>query len=654
MNFVKISCLCLLFIGSVANSQDRITAEFGKPTAFELQMKSYPKSPEANGVVLFEKGINYVKLIDNKYVRLIKKVHKKIKVIDAKNFKESIVIIPFYQDGNLREEITSIEVITHNGNVQTFLQEGAIYETKETENWYFKRFTFPNIKDGSVLEYSYTIESPFYFNFGTWKFQGSLPKMYSEFVYLMPGNYIYRRSLIGSEKLDINQVSLLEDCFSIPGYAQNADCEVAVYAMHDVPLFKEEDYMLSSKNYLAAIKFELVEYTNFKGNKTRFTKEWRNVDKEFRTDKDMGGQLKFENFFEGKLPPNILLISDELERAKAVYYFVQDHFIWNGRFTLGSVRVKEAFEDGDANNTEINLALINTLNAANIDAKMVLLATRNHGIPTQLYPVLTDFNHVIASAHINGTTYLLDANSKVTPFGILPFWDLNGTGRLMDFKEGSYWIDIEPYAKNNWFLNAQLQIDENSLLSGTVAETYTGYKGMEKRSEISEKLKEEYLKDWESQYSDLEIVDYTNENITNLEENFKETYTARVQFDGADQIFLYPFLLKRSFTKNPFTLDNRNYPIDFGHPTIETFLISIDLGNQYKVLELPENKIIKIPGGAGECSIIYGNVNGKLTVRYTYKLLHHFFLPEAYESLKEFFFNVVSLQNKEVVTLQKI
>lgn len=634
--------------------QERVTAEFGKPTPFELQLKSYPKAPEANGVVLFEKGINYVRLVDNKYVKLIKKVHKKIKVIDAKNFKESIVVIPFYQDGNSSEEITAIEVITHNDNVQTFLPDGAIYETKETENWYLKRFTFPNIKDGSVLEYSYTIESPFYFNFGTWNFQGSLPKMYSEFVYLMPGNYIYRRSLIGSEKLDINEVSVLEDCFSLPGYAQNADCEVAVYGMHDVPLFKEEDYMLSSKNYLAAIKFELVEYTNFRGNKTRYTKEWSDVDKEFRTDKDLGGQLKLERFFEDQLPANVVTISDPLEKAKAVYYFIQNHFTWNGKFKMSDVRVKEAFEEKSANNFEINLALINALNSVNIDTKMVLLATRDHGIPSQLYPVLTDFNHVIASAQINGTTYLLDANTKVAPFGILPYWDLNGTGRLMDFKEGSSWVDIEPNAKNSWFFNAQLQIDEKSLLSGTVAETYTGYKAMEKRNEISGKMKEDYLNDWERSYSDIEIVDYTNENITNLEENFKETYTARVDFDGADQIFLYPFLLKRSFIKNPFALDSRNYPIDFGHSSSETFLLSIDLNNQYEVLELPENKIIKIPGGAGECSIMYQHANGKLTVRYTYKLLHHFFLPEAYESLKEFFFNVVSIHNKEVVTLQKI
>jgi hypothetical protein len=644
----------LLFLSTTGITQERISAEFGKPTYNELQLKTYPEDPEATGVVLFEKGKNYVKLIENNYVRLIKEVHRKIKVIDAKNFDGSIVIIPFYKTSKAREEVTSIKAITHTGMVQTFLKSADIYETRETENWYLKRFTFPNVQDGAVLEYSYQIESPFDFNFGTWEFQGKLPKMYSEFVYEMPGNYVYSRSLIGYESLDINEVSLLEDCFSLPGHVQNADCEVAVYTMMDVPAFKEEKYMLSSANYKAAVKFELVEYTNYKGNKTEYTKDWKDVDKEFRTDKDLGGQLKYESFFKEQLPANILSIADDLERAKAVYYFIQDHFNWDENFRMSEVRVKDAFEKRAANNTEINLALINALIAANIDSKLVLISTRAHGLPTQLYPVLTDFNHSIASAQIKGVRYLLDATEKESPFGLLPFRDLNGQGRLMNFKDGSSWIPLDPYAKNAWFINAQLAMDENGFISGKVAETYTGYNATEKRKILNQKSQEEYLKDWAKSYTDLEISNYKNENRKDLEENFKETYTVQVELDEVDELFLYPFFLKKSFDKNPFTLTERQYPVDFGYPKSETFLLSIDLNNQYTVTQLPDNKIIKIPGGAGECSIIYGSANGKLTVRYSYKLKHSFFEAEAYKSLQEFFANVVLMQNKEVVMLKKV
>jgi len=655
MNRSLLISLFFLFLNTSVYCQQKVTAEFGKPDSYELQLTSYPKDPDAAGVVLFEKGKNYVKLVENNsYIKLIKEVHRKIKVIDAKNFEESVVYIPYYQSGNDREKVTSIKAITHNGALQMFVNSADIYETKETENWYYKRFTFPNVKDGSILEYSYVIESPFYFNFGTWEFQGNMPKVYSEFVSEMPGNYVYKKSLIGYESLYINEVSLLENCFSLPGHVQNADCEVATYAMQDIPAFKEEDHMLSSSNYRAGVKFELVEFTNFKGIKTKYTKEWRDVDKQFRTDKDMGGQLKFENFFEEQIPSKIRSIPDDLERAKAVYYFIQQHFNWNGKYNMAQVRVKDAFEEGGANNSEINLALVNALNAANIDSHMVLLSTRSHGLPTQLYPVLTDFNHVIAAVNINGTNHLLDATSKEAPFGILPFADLNGQGRLMDFKEGSSWIPIEPYARNTWYISGQFKIDENNLLIGEVAETFTGYKAMEKRTILKQKTKNDYLKSWEKSNMELEVADYQHENKNDLEQNLKEIYQAKLELPEANQLFLYPFFLRKSFDENPFKLAERSYPVDFGHATNETFLISIDLNNQYEITELPENKIIKIPGGAGECSVIYGGANGELTLRYSYKLNHHYFEAEAYNSLKEFFANVVSLQNKEVVVLSKL
>ena len=47
-------------------AQERQKATFGSPTSEELTMKTYPTDPEAAGVVLFEKGKVYVKLVDNK------------------------------------------------------------------------------------------------------------------------------------------------------------------------------------------------------------------------------------------------------------------------------------------------------------------------------------------------------------------------------------------------------------------------------------------------------------------------------------------------------------------------------------------------------------------------------------------------------------
>ena len=207
--------------------------------------------------------------------------------------------------------------------------------------------------------------------------------------------------------------------------------------------------MLSEKNYMARVNYELKEFYDFKGNKTEYTRKWKDVDKEFRFDKDLGRQLGYKNFFEKNLPASVLSMSDPLEKAKAIYYFIQNHFTYNGKQRiLSDIRVKEAFEEKTGNSSEINISLINALEAAGLDAKIVLLATRDQALPTKLYPVLTEFNYAIALLKIGETTYLLDATSKFTPFAVLPTTALNNQGRVLDIKEGSYWMDIIPTKKN--------------------------------------------------------------------------------------------------------------------------------------------------------------------------------------------------------------
>ncbi|WP_339698640.1 hypothetical protein [uncultured Marixanthomonas sp.] len=649
-----VAFLCIIFANSFKlQAQQRKTAEFGKPTQSEFLLFKYHKDPTANGVVLFESGKNYVEIVDNN-ILLIKEVHRKIKVFDAKNFKHGTVEIPFYHDGDITEKIAKLKAITHNDQVKTYVAADAFYTTDETQNWSLKKFAFPNVKDGSILEYTYRIESPYFSNFDGWDFQGPLPKMYSEFESKIPGNFTYNRTLYGSLKLDINEAEVKKHCFNVPGFEVAAACEVATYAIFNIPAFKEEKYMLATKNYIARLDFELMKYTDLSGIIERFTKSWDDVDKQFRYDKDFGRQLKYGNYFEDKLPRSILSITDEMEKAKAVYYFIQNHFNWNGNYRVRSdIRVKDAFEKKSANNSEINIALLNALEAAGLQGSLVLLSTRENGLPTTDYPVMTDFNFTIVKLNIDDTNYLLDATNKNTPFGLLPYRDLNVQGRVMTFKKGSYWQPIVPYAKNVHYINTKLTAKEGGVFTGIVNEINTGYMGWNKREALEDLSKEEFLKKKQTVLPLLEISDYTIENQNNIEEPFKESYSTKLEKGNSDKIVLNPFYMDTYFTKNPFNLEERNYPIDFGFPLTNTYLISIDLSNLYTVEKLPTNTALNLPNGDGAVSIVYNEAGGKVNIRLSLKLNNHSFPAEAYKGLKEFFTQVVTIQNQQPIVLKK-
>src|SRR5690606_6477589 len=215
---------------------------FGEPLQEEFNMTVYPKDPEATGVVLYKRGNYTVDEVDG-YIRLIKHVHCKIKVLDAKNFKHSTIEIPYYRENNVRENIEDLQAITHNGKSKVYLQKNAIFDTDEGKNWSLKKFTFPDVQNGSILEYTYTIETPYFFNFGNWEFQSELPVVYSELHTEIPGNFSYNRSLSGNYPLAVNHAEIKKACFVLNGFDVPGDCESATYAMENLPAFKEEDHM---------------------------------------------------------------------------------------------------------------------------------------------------------------------------------------------------------------------------------------------------------------------------------------------------------------------------------------------------------------------------------------------------------------------------
>ena len=189
-------------------AQERTLSNFGNPNTIELTMTTFDEDTEAAGLVLFETGRNSVQLINDR-IRLVKEVYVKMKVLDARNFQHATISIPYYTGGTFDEKVKDLEAITHNNKLKSYLKQASIFTEDPVSNWGVKKFTFPNVQDGSVLEYRYTIESPYFSNLGGWQFQSTIPKLYTEFETEIPGNYVYRRSLVGNEELYINDVRIL-------------------------------------------------------------------------------------------------------------------------------------------------------------------------------------------------------------------------------------------------------------------------------------------------------------------------------------------------------------------------------------------------------------------------------------------------------------
>jgi len=633
-------------------SQTKTTYSFGKITKEEIALNHYAKDSTANAVVLYEEGENYFEE-QNGYIRLITKNYFKIKIFNKKAFDITNIKIPLYIGTNSKEKISDLRAVTHHNTSKTHLDKKDIYTEKVNDHWNQVTFTFPNVKENCIIEFEYTITSPFFFNLTGWEFQSNIPKLETLFTVKIPGNYKYNRKLIGPLKLATNDATLEKNCFRISQMSGSADCEVLKYGMQNVPAFVEEDYMLSKKNYISKIKFELSESMDFYGEKSRYSKSWKDVDKEFKYDKNVGRQSKKKSFFKSKISETILNIQDDLEKAKKVYSFIQNHYTWdksNGVFQ--NSKVKKAFDTKLGNANEINLSLVNALKSVNLDSNFILLSTRNNGLPTTQYPVITDFNYLIASVNINGKSYFLDASDKNLTFGMLPIKCLNYIGRIMDFNNGSSWVDIKPSNKNSNTIVSKIIISPEGEVSGHIKNTTTGYYALNKAYKIDNNTKKEYLNNLKNDKNSLEITASTTQINIQKKNTLTEEFDFVFDEQDDDYIIIHPFLIE-SLNDNPFKLGKRNYPVDFGYQRKQIYLTSIEIPTNLEVLESIKNQKYQLPNNAGSINLIYQQKADKINISLRFSLNSYHFEQTSYNDLKEFFSKLVAIQKSNPIIFRK-
>lgn len=645
--------LCLIGCTLLTFSQEKFP--FGEISASDLAFTSFAGDKNAHAVVLREEGNYYFDISTNRIV-LVKEYHAKIKILVKEGFDEGTITIPYYRGSGGAEKVENIRAITHNGERKTSVLPGSIFDKGINEYWGEKAFTFSDIREGSILEYSYKIISPYISGFDGWTFQSGLPKLYSEFNAKVPGNYRYNRALTGALTLDVNDAKLLRECFRVPGAIKAADCEVLRYVMTNIPAFKEEDFMLAPTNYRSQIEFELSEHYRLDGVTERYTKTWEDVDKQFKNDRDLGRQLTKKGFFERNAPADLFLEKDDLTRAKNIYNFVRDYYTWNGvKGIYTDVRVNEAYENRKGNVGEINISLINLLNVAGIKTELMLISTREHGLPKKSHPVMSDFNYVIARAVINDTTYLLDATDKFIPFGMLPFRCLNYYGRVMDFKDVSSWLAIDVKEDNKYSVRAQITLDpELRKASGIWDELNTGYQAVDRRKTIHETKEEDYLSEIEGRLSGaLKITDYE----LSVERSSEKVVSERIHFEidqifKDDAVYLNPFLPK-FFGSNPFTAENRQFPVDFGYDRQYTYTVSIILPEGYGASNLPAGSEYKLANNKGLLKFDSSRSGNNISLYFNLILNSSIFSVGEYDELQTLFYKALDIQNNSLIIIKK-
>lgn len=627
-------------------------AELPPVTMQQLVAATPAFAQDAEALVLLENGRTQLEIVESEQALLV--VHDynvRIKILKKEGVDRANFEIPLYAYGKDFEKIMDIKGFSYNLKnhkiQETALAKDAIFINKESPYRHVARFTLPQVEEGSIIDIQFRILSPDILNFRTWQFQEDIPKVKSVFTAVIPATYQYQVTLRGPYKLTDTKSEVLRDHFVLNGVRN--DCSKLTYTMDSIPAFKEEDYMLAAKNYTSAIFFELEQYYLSSGSKIRVTKEWRDVDRELLGEKSFGGQLKKEDIFKEILPALLEGKNTALEKARAIYTYIQKTIRWNDVYgKYAEFGIKESLAQHRGNVGDINLALIAALNAASIPAYPILVSTRSNGLPNNLHPVISDFNYVIGGAEIDGKTVLLDATDALNPFGELPLRCVNEKGRIIYSKKSSEWIPLLNEAPSMVIFSFLGKLDSLQNLKGNLAITYKGLDALRKRNEIvSFPSEEEYLEHMQTRIPNISVVASSIRNVHEIDETLSEQLEIEIPLsDFVHQgVLNFNPILMNSTSKNPFNLTERTYQVDMGSKRYVTHNVHIELPANLQVKSSPKNLNMRLPDEAARYSYQSALEGNRLTFKQTVALNKAIYSVDEYFHLKEFYSRIIQQQH---------
>ncbi len=656
-----------LLCGSAASNAQNI--KFGKVDEAELAMKTYEQDTSAAAVVLSDVGYSY--FIYSKGFKIVFERHTRIKILKKSGYDAANIAVPYYQRNAKRETVSSIKGFTYNlegGKVsKDKLESKAMFEEQTGENWYAKKFTMPNVKEGSVVEYSYTITSDFLYNLREWEFQTAIPVAYSEYKVRIPEYFNYKLEQQGYLPFDVSTTTRGQDHFTVTwsaeitpglnggrtsGGSTQVDAQNITYnwAVKNAPALRPEKYITTIRDYQSKVDFEL-ETVRFPGEKIQtMTGNWEQVTKEMLESENFGLQLNRKGFFKNEVAAVVAKYSKPEERMAAIHDLVKKSVKWNSKYGIYTTNsLKKTFESHGGSAADINLLLTSMLKEAGIDAAPVLISTREHGRASYGSPMLNKFNYVIAHAAIDGKEYLLDATDPLLAPGMLPVRCLNGQGRLMKLSD-QRWVGLVPAGRYTKVFNGKLAIDEKGEMTGTANESNGGYNALYLRQTILEEGEEKYKERIEKEIGNFKVEKPVLQNLNELGSELNISYNMSASGNGQVNSVLYinP-MLGHGEKENPFKLEERLYPVDFAVPIDETYLCSITIPEGYEVEESPKGAVIALPDNGGRFMYVIQKEGNTIQIMSKINIAKPVFFAQEYGYLKEFYDQIVGKHAEQIV-----
>lgn len=624
--------------------------KFGKISQEELMLKEHPHDKEANAAILYKNQRTFYTYGSTGF-QLTTVYHIRLKIFNKDGFDWADIEIPLMVSNTDKERISRIKAVTYNlaNNKieETKLDRDDIHEEEVNRFREAVKFSMPNIKEGSIIEYEYKVYSPFIFNVPDINYQTLIPVDFLEAKFSSPEFFIFSKYVNPRAN---SFVSIEEGQNVFPDLDRKYNMTEYEILKKDIPALKVEPHVDHLNNYAGVVKWEL-QMTKFPNKPYEsYSTTWEKVAETIFDEGGMKKEIQKSNFYEEDLSGLLQGVVDPMQKVIKIFNFIQDRVQWNNFIGYHTdFGTKKAYKEGKGNVADINLLLVSMLQETGIEANPVVLSTPANGIP--LFPTRNGFNYVIAAVELDGTVYLMDASDKTSHPGVLPKRARNWQGRLIRNDGTSNWVNLYPSFFSEKSRTVNLTFDHESGYEGTQYNELTGLFAKNFREVHIQETQDE-LKDFiTGKIANLEVKDFKFENLDNPGTDIKHSYkfSTRNGYEIiGDKLYLNPMLFGTT-KENPFKADNRNYPIILDFPSVNSDIYNIRIPDDVQIISLPKSIRMQMENDHGE--FLYdvkssGNII-RIKSRLTFK--NTIFNVNEYDALKNFYDGIIEKQNETIV-----
>jgi len=654
--------ICIFFSFTTLQAQE-ISLKYGKVTAEELNLKIYPKDTTAAAIVMYDDGYVVYNYLTNIGFQIQTELKKKIKILKQEGVDEATISIPyFYKSASNREQIMGLEAIAYN------LENGKIVKTKLDKKYIFDeeinnrfrrlKFSIPNVKVGTVIEYKYKKSTENIYDIPDWEMQSNIPILNSNYEVLIPEYFYFNIDTKGYESIKVVE-TIGSQQFNLGSDSNGSNVITCTnrnikYSAKDVPALKNEENVWCLEDFMAGVRFE-IKGTKYPNDFYKvYTHNWEDLEKTLKDDLDFGSNLKMSNPYEDKIKTIIGTTTDEMKKIELIYSFIKSHIRWNETYSFSGNKAKEAIKNGTGDNGQINMILISALKDAGIKAYPILISRRSQGRLPYTYPSLNKLNtFVVAAETSDGKTTYMDGSAIYGGLNMLPTDLLVDRGRVYEPSNSEKWVDLTNICKNIQVSMLLATLDKDGVLTGEQNSIYYNqlaysYKSTFAAAKDSAEFIENFQNTNQVTIDSLKIEG--KEPMSNTV-NEKMKFTKKIDAAG-DYIYINPMIFTH-ITKNSFTQSERKLPVEFNCPYGYQLSCNLIIPENYQVEELPKSLKIILNEGKGKCIYQIQQEGNSIQLNYMFDRNQIIFPQTDYTAIRDFYGQVAN-KNGEMIVLKKI